>query len=451
MDRALLAKVLAAAIAAFLVAGVAFAGIATATDQPSFCGAACHEMGPFHAAWTTGPHKGVQCVDCHVDDGAVARMGHKVSALREVAAHVRGQSRFPLVETSPIPSERCRRCHSDVRLDSPGFSHDQHAARGECVMCHATVGHNVTADALKTAGVYNASTKQAFDTSKTAIVDGGKADLEGHVKVTCSRCHVMAASACSECHKPPHADRKAPCSTCHKPGEKFVFTHPASEQCGTCHTPSKTQHTWTAGCPTCHQNAGKDWAFSHPASDATCTTCHQAPAKHRSGSCSSCHAAGKSWKFRHPSSDAECTSCHKAPAKHRSGSCTSCHATGSSWEFSHPGSGTDCTSCHNRPSGHSSGACAGCHKTGSSWKFTHPSGSACASCHTAPSSHYGSGWSSCHSPSSKWTSAKISHPRIPGGEHSYKSFACTKCHPSGGKGPGHYCSCHKSANGPKDD
>ena len=137
-------RLIAAIAVALVVAGVAFAGIARATDQPSFCGAACHEMSPFHTAWTQGAHKNIACIECHVDVGTVARMEHKVVALKEVATHVTGDYSFPGNQPPPVPSERCKRCHPNVTLTSTGFSHAEHAKRGECVMCHTTVGHDVS-------------------------------------------------------------------------------------------------------------------------------------------------------------------------------------------------------------------------------------------------------------------------------------------------------------------
>jgi len=520
--RKIPARLIVAVAVALVVMGVAFAGIAHATDQPSFCGSACHEMGPFHSAWTQGAHKNVACIECHVDVGTVARMEHKVAALKEVAAHVTGDPKFPLADITPVPSARCQRCHPDVKLDSTGFSHADHAKRGECVMCHSTVGHNVSVASLKDAGVYNAITKQAFDTTKTAVVDGGKANLAGHKSVPCSRCHDMAASKCSECHKPRHIDRGKDCTVCHAPGEKFVFVHPVRNDCGTCHKPTNAKHTWKGECTTCHQsgpgvdfkathpadagceschprpakhragecsschkNTGANWAFAHPGSDnceschprpakhktgscsnchhnpgknwayahpssGDCTSCHARPAKHKPGSCSTCHHnPGKSWAFSHPSSKSDCTSCHSRPSGHKSGSCTSCHSVGKSWKFSHPSSGSNCASCHSRPGGHSSGSCSNCHSPGSKWTFRHGSDLNCSSCHKAPSNHYGTTCQNCHSPSRSWSSASFNHPRA--GEHSYRSFACTKCHPGSGKGPGHFCSCHGNTTGPGDD
>ncbi|MEI7813610.1 MAG: NapC/NirT family cytochrome c [Coriobacteriia bacterium] len=518
-------RLIAAIAVSVVVLGVAFAGIARATELPSFCGSACHEMGPFHSAWTTGAHKNISCVECHVDVGTIARMEHKVVALKEVATHVTGDPKFPMEQVTPVPSERCKRCHPNVALTSTGFSHAEHANRGECVMCHATVGHDVSISALKEAGVYNDFAKTTFDTTKTAVVDRGKANLAGHKTVPCSRCHDMAAAKCSECHKPKHVDRGKDCTVCHATGAKFVFTHPVRADCGTCHKPKSPAHTWkgactdchksgpgvnfnvthpadtnceschprpakhragtcapchkktgvswafahpdsgdcepcharpanhkSGSCSSCHHSPGKNWAYAHPGSKADCTSCHPRPSGHRSGSCTSCHTSvGKSWNFSHPGSKSDCTSCHARPSGHRSGSCTSCHASvGKSWKFSHPGSSSNCASCHSRPGGHNSGSCQDCHSPGSKWTFRHTGSSSCSSCHKAPSNHYGTTCQSCHSPSKSWSSATFSHPGIPGGEHRSTSFACTKCHPGSGRGPGHFCSCHGNTTGPSD-
>ena len=78
-------------VAVMAVALVGLLGAAKATDRPAFCRAACHEMAPYANAWTQGPHASVGCVDCHVAPGQTARLTHKVAALKEVWAHVRGE------------------------------------------------------------------------------------------------------------------------------------------------------------------------------------------------------------------------------------------------------------------------------------------------------------------------------------------------------------------------
>lgn len=195
--------------------------------------------------------------------------------------------------------------------------------------------------------------------------------------------------------------------------------------CSRCHDMAKTH------CPVCH----------HPK--------HTAGGPKKTGACELCHAAGATWTFAHPKTET-CAGCHTAPAKHRSGECSGCHKNaGTSWKFTHTTS-LACASCHKAPANHRKGECSNCHKNaGRSWKFTHTKSLACSSCHKAPANHFGSTCSSCHSPSRSWRSATFNHPRIRGGEHSYRSFACSKCHPNGTGSS--YCTCHKSANGPKDD
>lgn len=317
----------------------------------------------------------------------------------------------------------------------------------------------------------------------------------------CTACHAPAATwvfthpvsgLCADCHEISSAHRPVEeattCETCHTArGVDWSFTHPADPACESCHDrgESHTSRGADLACTTCHGAPGQSWSFAHPTADSTCTSCHARPAGHRSGACADCHKVGATWafdhsassacqnchrppqghrsgscttchsasaatwRFTHPSRNSTCTTCHAKPSGHRSGSCTSCHAVGSSWKFAHPGSGSTCTTCHSRPSGHNAGSCTSCHTIGKTWSFRHPASTACTSCHRAPANHYGTSCSSCHSPTRSWSSASFSHPRVPGGEHSYRSFACASCHPSGYAT--YTCtSCH-GPEGPDDD
>jgi len=516
------------AAAALIVLVVLFAGAvsavgaAQATDQPAFCQAACHEMQPFGAAWSQGPHSDIGCVECHVEPGMVARLQHKTVAMQELWVHVSGEPKFPRVETAVVPNERCVRCHESI--NTPGFDHAKHAAGRQCQSCHATAGHSVGLPALKAAGVLNVTLSQETTPGPVAVPDQGSANVPGHVPTTCERCHDMARTGCQSCHSPEHKNTEprkiAGCETCHKPGVEFAFAHPTGKlDCGSCHSQPTEKHDFPGDCASCHTKQGASWAFdhnsesicqdchsapekhregacatchqpdtawkfTHPSSTSKCESCHERPAKHRDGACTRCHSAGKSWSFKHPKNRA-CTECHNRPANHRSGTCTTCHAAGSSWafrhptgrtctqcharpsghrsgscttchragrswSFRHPGQSARCTTCHKRPSGHRSGSCSSCHRAGRSWAFRHTSGIRCSSCHKSPSNHYGTSCGRCHSPSRSWSKASIAHARIPGGEHTNKSFACSKCHPRGYSS--HTCiKCHSSASGPRDD
>ncbi len=191
----------------------------------------------------------------------------------------------------------------------------------------------------------------------------------------------------------------------------------------------------------------------HDMQTVGCENCHTPTHEQKTETCSVCHAAAAEWLFTHPSEGA-CESCHAVPDGHTTiatdKTCESCHSQiGESWAFAHPGTDSTCTSCHSTPSDHRSGSCTSCHATGRSWAFKHPGSSACASCHKAPSSHYGSSCSSCHSSARSWSSASFRHPGVPGGEHSYRSFSCTSCHPSGYSS--YSCTTCHGAEGPDDD
>lgn len=476
-------------IAAVLLLVGTVVGAAQASDQPSFC-VRCHEMGPYHEAWSQGQHAGVSCVECHVDSGVAPRVAHKFVALGELWKHVTDEPTFPMPEPTEVPDERCRTCHESVDITIAGLPHAEHAGDRDCTQCHVGIGHEVSDEALDEAGIFSPENAQAREAAFVARAGEGSDNIDGHVPTLCATCHDMKSTGCESCHEAGHDPMKDTCESCHAPGGAWVFDHPVQGSCSTCHEPpdqhatSATdqdcetchtargvdwvfthptqtdctdcherpeEHTNTGSgqtCESCHSQLAQSWAFAHPGSSANCTTCHARPANHKSGSCVSCHGVGTSWKFSHPGRSSTCTSCHTKPARHSSGSCTTCHGVGTSWGFTHPGSSANCTSCHARPSGHSKSSCTACHNT-ASWAFKHPSSASCASCHRAPSTHYGASCSTCHAPTRSWRSATFTHPRVPGGEHSYRSFSCASCHP-GGYSSYNCTSCH-GPSGPDDD
>jgi hypothetical protein len=329
--------------AALWVAGVAllcvvlFFPVALATDQASFC-PACHEMAPYYDAWLVGQHREqATCIDCHVDDGLPARFAHKFVALGEVKSHFLGDTTFPRATPPQVPNERCTRCHATLPpATEGGFSHKIHAEKGTCAACHAATGHDVTTAKLQAAGIFNAGVRRTVNRGEFATVDGGQANIKGHKRVQCSRCHDMAKSGCARCHKPKSATNhpwKGDCSQCHEAGNEFAFKHPASTDCAKCHKPGDKHFKPASGkldaCMTCHPTPDDRWGFSHPGSGADCAGCHTPPTKHLAGQCSQCHhRPGASWQFSHPSAGEHswksrpCAACH--PKNYTSAYCT-CH------------------------------------------------------------------------------------------------------------------------------
>lgn len=451
------------------------------TSRSAFCNS-CHEMTPYYAAWQDSPHAEVPCIKCHVDPGVIADFAHKFVALKEVWVHFTGDPTFPKPSVE-LPNERCTACHDGViDPEIPGFNHEEHRRGRTCKTCHDAVGHSVTAKALEAAGILNADVQAQRD-ARRGIVVGNGTGLPGHIEVACSKCHDMPASTCAACHEPPANHPERPCMTCHTPdtwafihpaapavcalchdrpaghrdgecslchsvGGNWAFVHLASGDCSTCHTPPADHYA--GSCSACHTvgTPFADTVFTHPGQDASCSDCHSRPSGHRAGQCSGCHRARTTWAFVHPSS-AACVSCHAAPRNHYSGACSACHTPGKPFRqavFQHPGASAPCADCHARPAGHRSGQCSTCHAVGGAWAFVHPSSTACSNCHSAPANHYGPTCVNCHTPSRPWASATFTHPAVQ--EHSYLSFPCAQCHPSGYSSVN--CTCH-GGSAPVDD
>lgn len=278
-----------------------------ATDRSSFC-PTCHEMRPYHDAWADGSHKDTDCVQCHVDSGFVARIASKPIVLKEVWSHFTGDTSFPRQVPARVPDSRCTPCHEQVVVKgAPGaFDHKIHETYGDCQYCHGTTGHAVPAEKLAEAGIYDAASdaarsQTASELGKAAAPDGGEANLKDHPDITCSRCHDLAKTGCKSCHDAPETDHYAGkgCSTCHPSGKKWVFVHPASQECAECHEPppvgtKRGEHPVNPQCAVCHTAAS--WAFSHNADTGPhtyksfeCTMCH--PEVYEEASCT-CHKNG---------------------------------------------------------------------------------------------------------------------------------------------------------------
>ncbi len=84
-------------------------------DGAEFCGTACHSvMGPEWATYQASPHAHVDCVECHVGEGAQALIDAKLNGLWQIVS-----ASFDLYER-PIPTpvhqlrparETCEKCH----------------------------------------------------------------------------------------------------------------------------------------------------------------------------------------------------------------------------------------------------------------------------------------------------------------------------------------------------
>ncbi len=303
-----------------------------------------------------------------------------------------------LVAGSLVYTERsafCPACH-EMQPYYTAWQASGHATKAECVDCHVDPGvlahlaHKPTA--LKE--VWDHFTKDnRFPNYSVEVPDG-----------RCVQCHPTIVKKIGTVFDHALHEQKGRCQDCHAVTGHMV-TLDALRSAGilkegagmpvipTGTTPSTAVGHKTVVCQECHDQASMK-----------CSQCHQAPHDVR-GECSVCHKPGDTFVFVHPTTAVDCGTCHKKPAKHvaTAAACTSCHSSG-----------------------------------GKSWAFVHPSGTTCADCHKAPANHYGTDCARCHKTTVPFAKATLNHPRT--GEHSYRSFACAKCHPSGYATAS--CTCH---------
>ncbi len=94
-----------------LVAGY---GSLHSMESPEFCGQTCHTpMYPQFTAWQDAPHSRVECVRCHVGEGAGAFVHYKLAGVRQLAHVITNSYPRPI---PPAPDMRpalevCGRCH----------------------------------------------------------------------------------------------------------------------------------------------------------------------------------------------------------------------------------------------------------------------------------------------------------------------------------------------------
>ncbi len=114
----LLWTVLALTIVNLLFLGGVSAQAKSFMDSREFCGTACHVMNPEWVAYQSGPHAGVDCVDCHVGEGMGAFIEAKIGGARQLWHFVNGTYSRPVptpVHQFRSADETCARCHNGDR------------------------------------------------------------------------------------------------------------------------------------------------------------------------------------------------------------------------------------------------------------------------------------------------------------------------------------------------
>jgi len=473
----------------FLGAGVSALVV---TNQPIFC-RSCHEMGLHYATWSQSAHRGVACEDCHVMPGMANMFKSKLSALRLVRRHARGDVSAVAIQ-GHVPDANCRKCHREtpelVTYHGLKITHRAHWSMGvECTFCHARVVHGPKW--LYTGVSSNDEVKRAVITAKNAPT----MDI-------CYRCHdgKRAPNECSTCHVSLGEHKPAVFDPAWVQAHREEVKRAKAGDCERCHQP--------VFCDACHRAADPhpaNWLAEHPAAvskdPSGCPSCHLAPAEPRPADvhrpaevkkmafCTACHGLRQehkeaNWTQIHGkeslTNPAACQRCHTANW------CAACHAITrphpAEWTARHGAEASrdpkNCQTCHAQP------FCDACHKTrksvpashGRDWLAQHKEAArapkaTCATCHTAdfcqkchlqrPPASHGKLWVTehgvvsrtqdsacklCHSQSfcDRCHGMRMPHPKDWAARHQETPAAdraqCEKCHQKDG------CSaCHKGA------
>lgn len=89
--------------------------LAAFMDTPEFCGEVCHSvMRPEYVAYQNSPHAKVECVACHIGEGASWLVKSKISGVRQVVAVALNTYSRPIpspVEELRPARETCEECH----------------------------------------------------------------------------------------------------------------------------------------------------------------------------------------------------------------------------------------------------------------------------------------------------------------------------------------------------
>jgi len=90
-------------------------------ESPQFCGQVCHTpMHPQFTAWSNGPHARIECVRCHVGEGAAGFVHAKMNGVRQLVEVAATSYPTPIPPGAHMPAgaqaENCGHCHQPSRM-----------------------------------------------------------------------------------------------------------------------------------------------------------------------------------------------------------------------------------------------------------------------------------------------------------------------------------------------
>jgi nitrate/TMAO reductase-like tetraheme cytochrome c subunit len=218
-----------------LFASIGFTGLKATSSSP-FC-SSCHEMKPEVYTWKASTHSEVDCVNCHVKQGAKNLANEKKEVIVDAYKKKMGTYTAPIHMASEIPDSSCERCHNvNTREFTPSgdliIPHDKHKNKGiECVQCHSGVAHGKIADRKMTFQADYDKWDQEQGTAAMADFKFIRPDMD-----TCIECHKArkVSTECSLCHKTGMIPKS------HKEADFATETHGKQaaenlQKCNQCH------------------------------------------------------------------------------------------------------------------------------------------------------------------------------------------------------------------------
>jgi nitrate/TMAO reductase-like tetraheme cytochrome c subunit len=106
--------VVAATFINFVIVGTASYRGVSYMDTPSFCGQACHVMGPEFTAYHVANHSGVACTECHIAPGIGGFVHAKVNGTKQLLMVVAHRYPTPIMADDKVPPAwtTCLNCHT---------------------------------------------------------------------------------------------------------------------------------------------------------------------------------------------------------------------------------------------------------------------------------------------------------------------------------------------------
>ncbi|MCZ2126212.1 MAG: hypothetical protein LC099_00370 [Anaerolineales bacterium] len=373
---------LAALIAVFVIAGVAFA-----SGSNMFNPGALNDQRGESIRGVSSHAEIAECNACHVAPWGSATMADRcMDCHKNVASQMLDAAQLHGMIAQKSPDASCRDCHKEHRgaaasltdLDERTFPHEafgfalnkhQQTKAGApivCADCHENDVSTFAADSCQTCHsdldiAFTQAHTRAYGSDCLACHDGVdrysafnhnayafKLD-GGHANIDCAKCHANPRTVADLQSAPQN------CYACHQQDDKHLGEY--GQQCETCHVASD----W------------KNATFDHDrfASSSSCVACHAEPQEHfgQFGTeCATCHTTN-AWKpatyngihtfpIDHGDGNGSCQTCH--PNSLTTYTCYGCHEhTETKIESKHLKEGIsnfqDCMECHSDGSKHKDG------------------------------------------------------------------------------------------------